>query len=258
MNVAAARMIDGSPLATTAAIEALAAHAREAYPEEALGYIDQAGAYVRLANHADAPERHGVVNRPEMARLIIDGAMRAFCHSHPDGPDCPSEQDMRTQMEMQVPFVLIATNGQACAPAFAWGDELIDDAPLVGRSFRHGVSDCYALIRSWFRAELGAILPDYPRNWEWWVDGTPGEKDIYRRYFAEAGFYEIDPSQVRNGDCWMAAVRSAVPNHAGVYLDGGLALHHPSSGLANDPARLSKREPIARWLPYVTHWVRRD
>jgi proteasome lid subunit RPN8/RPN11 len=254
----AARLADGSPLVAPGALVALRRHAIDAHPQECIGFIDQAGAYVRLDNVADEPEGHAIADRHLLRRALAAGDLRALCHSHPGGPDCPSEADGRAQIEMEVPFIIVSTNGQATAPPFAFGDQLLDDTPIVGRSFRHYVTDCYSLVRVWWKREREEALPEFPRSWEWWRDDTPGEKDLYRRYFADAGFYEIDRSEVRPGDAWLAAIRSAVPNHAGLYLDGGLALHHPSSGLPFDPGRLSKRESIARWAPWVTHWLRRD
>jgi proteasome lid subunit RPN8/RPN11 len=251
------RLCDGSELVGPDALADLQRHALHCYPDECVGIIDTAGRYIPLANVAADPTRHGEADHTALAAAIRGGNVRAFCHSHPGGPDCPSEQDMRAQMDMDVPFVIVATNGQACAAPFAWGDQLLDEAPLIGRTFRHAVTDCYSLIRSFWWQEHGIRLPDYPRNWGWWHDQQEGEKDLYRRYFADAGFREVDRSEVRHSDVWLAAIRSEVPNHAGVYLDGGLALHHPSSGQAHDPCRLSLREPMARWVPYVTHWVRR-
>jgi cell wall-associated NlpC family hydrolase len=257
MLLSQARLRDGTAVATVEAVEAFLAHAIAVYPEECIGYLDAAGAYVPLKNMAADPQAHAIPERRALAAAMQGNNLRALCHSHPGGPDCPSEADMRTQMEMEIPFAIVATNGEACMPAFAWGDELLDDGPLVGRSFRHGVTDCYAMIRAWYRVECGVDLPDYPRNWEWWRPEQVGEKDLYRRYFADAGFVEADRATAREGDVWLAAIRSEVPNHAGVYLGDGLALHHPSSGLENDPGRLSKRESIARWSDYITHWLRR-
>jgi cell wall-associated NlpC family hydrolase len=165
---------------------------------------------------------------------------------------------MRSQVELEVPWIICSATETASLPPFAWGDQLEDPAPLVGRPFRHGVTDCYAAIRAWGQRERGVLLPDYPRQWEWWLEGVNGDKDMYRRNFADAGFREIDASEVRVGDVWLAQVRSPVPNHGGVYIGDGLAYHHPSSLLASDPTRLSKREPIARWQRHITHWLRRD
>lgn len=250
--------IAGKPLADTDAEADLREHALESYPEECIGMIRGDGSYQRLANVAAEPRLTALAPRGAIRDALAAGDLLALCHSHPGGPDCPSEPDMRAQIEMAVPFVIVSTNGQACTSPFIWGDELDDEASLIGRPFRHGVDDCYALIRRWYQRERGVDLPEFPRNWEWWREDVPGEKDLYRRHFGDAGFVEIDRADVREGDVWLAAIRSDVPNHAGVYLDGGLALHHPSSGLPSDPMRLSKRDSIARWAPFITHWLRRE
>lgn len=251
-------MGDGTRLIEATAVGHFREHALCEYPNECLGYVDARGAYHSLLNAAPDPQKHALADRHVLRQLLIAGQLRALCHSHPGGPDCPSEADGGAQIELEVPFIITSTNGQATTQPFAFGDQLRDDAPLVGRGFRHYVNDCYDLIRvAWWR-DRGELLPQYPRNWEWWLEDTPGGKDLYRRFFADAGFYRIDASEVRPGDAWLASIRSEVPNHAGLFLDGGLALHHPSSGLPHDPQRLSKRESIARWAPWITHWLRRD
>lgn len=262
MEALHAKLAGGEPLMMAEAVEMLREHAREAFPQESLGYVAPDGSYQRLVNVSPSPERSAYAEPSLLRDLYVGGQVRALVHSHPGGPDCPSENDMRAQIEMEVPFILVSTDGSATTEPFAWGDQLLDERPLVGRSFRHAVEDCYDLIRSFVQQEEGVLLPNYPRNWEWWAEATPGEKNLYARYFADAGYRTIDQSEVRHGDVWLAVVgRQALatytPNHAGVFLEGGLALHHASSGLPHDPGRLSKREPMARWMPYVSHWLRR-
>lgn len=259
MLAAKAVLVDGKPLMTPGSIEALRDHALSAYPAEAIGYVDPAGIYHRLDNVATAPDRFAIADPAALAALMASDQIRALCHSHPGGPDCPSQLDMESQREIDVPFVIVATNGQACADPFAWGDQIDDRRPLIGRPFRHGVDDCYAMIRAWWRQERGVILPDFPRQWEWWAGDDPSiDRDLYRRHMIETGAYEISPEEAQPGDVWLAAIRSSVPNHAGVYLGDGLALHHAALTNAYDPSRLSRRDPVARWLPFITHWLRRD
>jgi proteasome lid subunit RPN8/RPN11 len=250
-------LLDGEPLASVAALEAMRDHARAAYPEEAVGFLMSDGCYHPQENICPEPTRGARVDPNLLATVLSANTLRAYFHSHPNGPDCPSEQDMRSQIELDVPWIICSATDSASLPPFAWGDMLVDPSPLVGRPFRHGVTDCYAAIRAWWLAERGVLLPEVPRQWEWWLDGVDGDKDLYRRYFAGAGFHEIDASEVLPGDCWLAQVRASVPNHAGVYIGEGLTFHHPSSALASDPARLSKREPVARWQRHITHWLRR-
>lgn len=243
-------------------------HARAAFPEEAVGFLMSDGSYAPQANICEEPTKGARVDPAVLAGVLDAGTLRAYFHSHPNGPDCPSEQDMRSQVELDVPWIICSATETASLPPFAFGDQLTDPSPLVGRPFRHGVTDCYAAIRAWGRQERGVLLPDYPRQWEWWLPQTKVEDgevvqvapagDLYRQNFADAGFHQIDHTEVRPGDVWLAQVRSSVPNHAGVYIGDGLAFHHPTSRLAYDPARLSKREPLARWQRMITHWLRRD
>ena len=57
----------------------------------------------------------------------------------------------------------------------------------VGCTPQTGVSDCYSLIRDWYRTERGIALPEFPRDWEWWEYGG----DLYAMGFAEAGFVKL-------------------------------------------------------------------
>ncbi len=248
-------MLGGEPLATEAALDAMRAHCLEAFPNEAVGFLLTDGTYQPQVNVCSEPALGATVRPKVLASALSKGTLRAFYHSHPNGPDCPSKQDMLSQREMEIPWIICSGNDVASLAPFAFGDQLTDPSPLVGRPFRHGVTDCYAAIRAWGQAERGVLLPDFPRQWEWWLDG---ESDMYRTYFAEAGFHPVDKGDVLPGDCWLAQIRSEVPNHAGVYLGEGLTFHHVSSSLASDSSKLSKREPIGRWQPYITHWLRRD
>lgn len=257
MRAADAKLEDGRPLLSLEALAAYRAHAIDCFPEECFGIVDARGDYIPLVNVSPTPLQSAFAAKGIIPSYVAAGNLRALCHSHPLGSDCPSEPDMRAQAELLVPFVLCATNGSATSEPFAWGDSLVDDRDLVGRPFRHAVDDCYEIVRAYWWREKGVRLPSYPRNWEWWLEPTGGEKDLYGRYFKDAGFYEIDVSEVVAGDAFLAAIRSEVPNHAGVVLNAGLCLHHSTGGRHYDPNRLSRREPLAKWFPLVTHWLRR-
>ncbi|MGQ7247604.1 C40 family peptidase [Halomonas sp. V046] len=224
------------------------AEALAAYPEEAVWLITDDGCR-QVKNTADDPLATFAIGKRDMAAATAHGLL-AIIHSHPDYPDCPSEADMRGQIASGVPWGIVATDGTDTTPIRWWGHG--DRPELIGRGFAHGVTDCYALIRDYYAMELAIDLPEFPRSWEWWLKG----QDLYRDGFAEAGFRVIEANEARPGDMWFAQLRSDVPNHAGVLLDHGLALHHPSARNPVDPERLSRREPIGRWFPYITHWLR--
>jgi len=227
----------------------LAREAAAAYPHEAAWLITP-GECRQVANVAEDPRATFRVAKRDLAAAHGRGLL-AIVHSHPNGPDCPSEADMRGQLASGVPWGIISTDGERCLPPFWWGDQA-ETPPLVGRGFRHGVTDCYSLIRDYYRLELDIVIPEFPRSWEWWRAG----QDLYRDGFGQAGFRRIESADARPGDVFLAQLRSPVPNHGGILLEGGLALHHKTGKLAVDATRLSMREPIARWLPHITHWLR--
>jgi len=229
------------------------AEAKEAYPEEAVWVITQAGCRW-VANTASDPRKTFSVSDQDMLQAYREGLV-AIVHSHPNGPDCPSEADMRGQIDSGVPWGIICTDGNACLPITWWG-EGIEKEPLIGRGFRHGITDCYSLIRDYYLVEQGIKLPEFPRSWNWWNEG----QDLYTDGFPRAGFRRFDPDKEppQEGDMWFAQLRSKVPNHGGIYLGDETILHHTTANKAVDSSRLSKREPIHRWLPHITHWLRHE
>ena len=49
-----------------------------------------------------------------------------------------------------MPWGIIPTDGERVGDPIMWGDQL-PIAPLIGREFRHGTSDCYTLVRDAYR-----------------------------------------------------------------------------------------------------------
>lgn len=225
----------------------IAAHMAAAYPREGCGLIVD-GRFVPVENTAEGADEFAMPADTVLRYPRID----AVIHSHPDGPDCPSEADMRGQLAMAVPWGLctVSADKDVSRPWYWGADEFTP--PLVGREFRHGPSgsdgagDCYALIRDWYRLERGAILPEFPRSDGWWNDGL----DLYADHFREAGFREIPASEARDGDVFFMKVLSSRENHAGIMTGGSqLILHHLSG-------RLSRQEPMGRWHKFIERWVR--
>lgn len=231
--------------------ERIRLEALEAYPEEAVWLITQAGCR-RVPNVASDATQTFRVAKSDMLSAQSEGLL-AVVHSHPGHPAYPSEEDMRGQLSSAVPWAIVATDGINTTPLLWWGDD-VPKPPLLDRTFRHGVTDCYALIRDYFSLEHGIELPEFPRSWEWWRDG----KNFYLDGFPRAGFRELDleTEAPRPGDVWFSQIRSPVPNHAGVYLGGDMIMHHLTSRSGYDDTCLSRREPIARWMPHITQWVR--
>lgn len=107
---------------------------------------------------------------------------------------------------------------------------------LLGREFVHGKTDCYDMVRSFYRDNFGLELTNYARPDFWWKQGL----NLYADNFAKEGFRVVDaaPHQAQLADVFLTAVQSSgVPNHAGIYLGQGRILHH-------FPGRFSEVVPL--------------
>ena len=242
---------------------AMEAHALRVFPGEAFGAVfgnPDRPAYHPVDQVADNSRAGFRIDRAALRRLEeTHGALLAAVHTRSATGDddadrllfIPSAAEMRAQAALAVPFGVVVCDRSRCIDRFWFGDQC-PTLPLLNRPFRHGVTDCYSLIRDFYRQDRNVLLPDYPRDWDWWIQGL----DLYRAGFEEAGFRAIDPADADDADAVMFQMRSKVPNHAAVLLGGGYMLHHPAGVRPYDPFRVSYREPLARWKRHVTHWVR--
>jgi proteasome lid subunit RPN8/RPN11 len=230
-------------------LEQIRAEAIDAFPEEAAWVITEKGCW-KTVNTADEPEKFFDISASEMRKARGQGLL-AIVHSHTNGNHFPSEMDMTYQVNTAVPWGILTSDGVGASAIRWWGGTdpaTIED--LNDRTFCHGTSDCYALVRDYYILKLGITLPEFPRAWRWW-----DTQDLLREGFAKAGFSVV--SEPREHDVWLAAFgRSGRLNHCGVYIGNELTQHHPG---ADDPVNATKKAvvtPIYRYLQHVQLWVR--
>ena len=221
-------------------------------PQEMAGVITE-GMFHPVPNIAPNPSQNFAI-----APKVIDGfaAVDAIVHSHPGGPHYPSHQDMQQQILMGIPWVIavVATpqSPQALEDIFVFGDGGLGKA-FTTAGYRHGVHDCYSLIRAYYHQEFGLDLDDVPRGWDWWHNGG----DLYAHGFAAHGFSVVPPGQaLARGDVFLARVRSPVVNHAGLWLGDGLILHHLGGRDGYQPQNFPRKEPAERWQKFIQMWIR--
>jgi cell wall-associated NlpC family hydrolase len=232
---------------------AILAHARICAalspPEEAAGIIRR-GAYIPLDNIAKNPAIGFEISTADLEWPEIE----AIVHSHPGGPAYPSNHDMCQQIASNIPWV-IAVTPTASTPAlreelFCFGQMPALD---LAKGYRHGVIDCYSLIRGFYQTIFAVTLPDVPRAWDWWHEGH----DLYAEGLNGAGFTLLAAdAPLRVGDVFLAQVRGATINHAGIWLGDGLILHHLGGLHGHQPERLPRKEPAERWLKFINGWAR--
>lgn len=219
-------------------------YARQQYPNECCAVIMN-NELIPLDNISKNPTHHFEIDSGEYIKLEKSGKIQAIIHSHTNGDDCPSSADIQSQITSNVPWGIVLTDGKNTKPPFYFGDGA-PIAPLIGRQFKHGVTDCFSLIRDYYYLEKNILLPDYPRKENWWRSG----ENLFLDNFVSAGFEVISKPDIKVGDVFLSQIHANVPNHGGVlYSDSGLILHHPGTGL-------SIREPLTRLDKYISHWLR--
>ena len=244
--------------------EAIDHHALEAWPKASCGVIVGEGDALVYGPVTDVADNSRLQFRLEPQSLLRveagAGRLAAIVHSHPyveeGGPDLlqhtPSAAEMREQLRHRVPFgVVVCSSSKRVTDRFWFGDTY-PVRGLLSRPFRHGVWDCYSAVRDWYRLDRGLILPEMPRDWNWWLN----DLDMYAEGFGKVGFRIIAREDAGPGDAALFRIRAKVSNHAGVLVDSEWMLHHPATFSPFDITRTSHFDRVARWSRFATHWLR--
>ena len=212
---------------------AIAQHAEECYPLECCGVIID-DYYVPCRNIA-TDKNQFEIHHEDLAIAEELGEIQAYVHSHPNASARASEIDL-IQIELhKKPWVICAYPDIEFQVYKPCGYK----APLVGRNYIHGTQDCYAIVRDFYKRELGIDIPDYERQDLWWE--SKENPSLYLDNFEKEGFIEVDEPQY--GDVLLCRVgRTEHVNHAIIWLadnpelkseqteaciGSALILHHP-------------------------------
>lgn len=230
-------------------IERMVRIATQRAPHEACGIIATTGDVRELPNRAAEPHNGFRIDPSE-----LPPSYSAIWHSHPDGSVEPSESDQYSCKACAVPFWIVSPSG-------AWATLQPEECPqlaLVGRTFLHGVVDCYTLVQDYFAHHHKQQMPNFYREDRWWED--PDAEPLYGEHnLNRAGFrrlvYRQDPSVIRPEDVLIMRIGKRVKhdNHAAIYVGSNAILHHM-------PDHLSREQPLSQtWLRRVTciarHWA---
>ena len=223
-------------------------HARAEYPKEACGYVVvRRGVlrYVPVANSHEKPTHHLRVAGTEFHRAEALGDVVTFVHSHPDAGAYLSPMDSLMHKASNLEWVVIGLPDGPAGEALTVTAPAAGPQPLTGRQFMHAINDCYSLIRDYYQQVRNATLPDYDRQAEWWDKGD----DLYEQNFRHAGFVPVETPE--DGDVILMQIRSPVPNHAGIYLNGEILHHLPRRISSRDCYGSTYRERTTRFLRYA-------
>jgi len=212
-------------------------HAKKDAPNESVGLlINHKGkpTYYPCKNQAPNPKQTFVLDPEDYISATRSGDIIAIIHSHPSTDLSFSESDLKSCETTKLPWYIVDPRTEKWI--YKEPDGYIPD--LLGRRWIWGVTDCWSLVRDYYRKEKGIILKDYDRSMsaEQFL-----EDPLFESYAWRTGFRELRLGEnLQVGDVLLMSILHPTLNHVAIYL-GDMVLHH----LAD---RLSCKEPYSLWL----------
>ena len=213
------------------------AHAKEQDPKESCGLLIEIKGkekYYPCKNLSNWSNQCFIIDPVDYAKAEDTGKILAVIHSHPTTQPVASQADMISCEDTNLPWHIVNPKTEQ------WGyyEPSGYKPPLIGRHWVWGITDCWALVRDWYKEKKGIIL----RDWERPI--TPEEfiaDPMFERCAWRTGFRQLRPEEkLENGDLLFMSILTSGLNHVAIFIDGDV-LHH----LAD---RISCKEPYNEWL----------
>jgi len=217
--------------------EAALKHAKEQDPKESVGVllvIKGKEQYYPCNNLSTYSQQCFILDPEDYVKADALGEITAIVHSHPVTPPSPSQADKVSCEQSGLKWHIVNPKTET------WGycEPTGYKPPLIGRQWVWGVTDCWSLVRDYYKEEHNIQLLDYQRPI------TPQDfldNPLFEQYAERTGFKELDNNEkLKKGDVLLMSILHPTLNHVAIFL-GDEILHH----LAD---RLSTREPYNEWL----------
>jgi len=212
-------------------------HAKDQDPKEAVGLLLNVKGkerYFPCRNLALTDHQCFILDPEDYVKADKTGEIVAVVHSHPVTPPIASQADKISCEQSGLPWHIVNPKTEQ------WGylEPSGYKAPILGRQWVWGITDCWSLVVDWYKEEKNIKLLDYQRPAK--VEDFLADP-VFERYLPSRGFKLLDPEEkLINGDVLAMSIFGQGLNHVAIFLDGDV-LHH----LAD---RLSCKEPYSEWL----------
>ena len=212
-------------------------HAKDQDPKESCGLllnIKGKEKYYPCNNLSMTQHQCFIIDPIDYVKADNLGEIIAIVHSHPTTPPTPSQADRISCEHSNLPWYIVNPKTEQWADLKPEGYK----AELCGRPWVWGITDCWSLVRDWYKEEKNIELVDYERSM------TPEEfleNPLFEKYAKNTGFRELaNDEALKKGDVLLMSILHPTLNHVAIFL-GDMVLHH----LAD---RLSCKEPYSEWL----------
>jgi proteasome lid subunit RPN8/RPN11 len=195
-------------------------------PKEACGLIivsENTEVFVPVLNISESPKRTFIIPSSEYLRVNKLGEIKVVVHSHTQDSLGPSDADKASCNAGNTPWVVYNLVNDKFYTLYPSNIK----PELIGRSFCWGIFDCFTLIRDYYDQVHGLdVSVDLEYEERFWLKG----KNYYLDLYESRGFGVVDKPKI--GDLLLIQIRSAVPNHAAIYVGGNMILHHLENKLS--------------------------
>lgn len=210
-------------------------HAKQDDPKESVGILlNKKGKKIYLPCNNISTEYNSFLLDPnDYIKAEKQGKILAIIHSHPVTPPIPSQADKLSCEHSGLPWHIVNPKTEQ------WGylEPCGYKAPILGREYVWGISDCWSLVVDWYQEFKNIKLKDWDRP-------TPEEfakQPMFESHAWKTGFRELEPNEkLEDGDLLFMSILGHGLNHVAIFVNGDV-IHHLSD-------RLSCREPYNPWL----------
>ena len=217
--------------------EAALVHAKDQDPKESCGLllnIKGKERYFPCRNLSLTDHQCFILDPEDYVKADNLGTVTAVVHSHPINPPTPSQADLIGCEQSGLEWHIVNPSTEKWGYCKPTGYK----PPLLGRQWVWGITDCWSLVRDWYKENRGIVLKDYDRP------VTPEEfykKPLFEYYAEETGFRELKyDERLKDGDVLLMSILGTTLNHVALFFDGEV-IHHLTD-------RLSCKEPYSEWL----------
>lgn len=204
-------------------------HAKEDAPREACGLLVVVKGRQRYwpCKNISTEDDFFILDPLDYADAEDAGTILAIVHSHPQTPAVASEADKMACEQFGLPWHIVSLLNDSWCQIKPSGYE----APLVGRQWTWGVSDCWTLVRDYYRREMKLKLRDWQRP-------TSAEafrqSPLFEQCLAETGFADTESTEPQKGDALLMSLDGSPGlNHVAVYIGEGKMLHQLQGRLSS-------------------------